>query len=91
MINKKKKISLKLKKKFKPYFIKKNKIFTFNYPINLNLNEKNEQKIKYIYLKKEKKINKKLIGIKGQYLIFNDGYVFNIRNHEGYIIKMKIY
>ena len=31
-----------------------------------------------------------LAGIKGQYLIFEDQTVFNIRNHEGYIVKIKL-
>lgn len=31
-----------------------------------------------------------LKGIKGQYLIFEDGTVFNVRNHEGYVIQLSI-
>ncbi|MGB4546828.1 MAG: DUF2797 domain-containing protein, partial [Flavobacteriaceae bacterium] len=29
-----------------------------------------------------------LSGIKGQYLIFEDQRVFNVRSHEGYIVKL---
>jgi hypothetical protein len=32
----------------------------------------------------------KLMGVKGQYLLFEDGTVFNIRNSEGYKVKLKI-
>lgn len=32
-------------------------------------------------------IDKKLIGIKGQYLLFEDGSVINIRSHSGYLVK----
>jgi hypothetical protein len=32
-------------------------------------------------------IDGKLVGIKGQYLIFSNGSVFNIRKHSGYYIK----
>ncbi|HET8884847.1 MAG TPA: DUF2797 domain-containing protein [Salinimicrobium sp.] len=32
-----------------------------------------------------------LKGIKGQYLIFEDGMVFNIRNHEGYEVDLRIF
>ncbi len=32
----------------------------------------------------------KLIGIKGQYLIFEDGTVFNIRSFEGYKVRLSI-
>lgn len=32
----------------------------------------------------------KLMGIKGQYLIFEDGTVFNIRTFEGYVVEINI-
>ena len=32
----------------------------------------------------------KIIGIKGQYLLFEDGTVFNIRTYEGYVVKMSV-
>jgi hypothetical protein len=32
----------------------------------------------------------RLIGIKGQYLIFEDGTVFNIRTYEGYVIRISL-
>jgi len=35
-------------------------------------------------------ISGKLTGIKGQYLIFSDGSVLNIRKHNGYLINMEI-
>lgn len=33
-------------------------------------------------------IDKKLIGIKGQYLMFEDGSVINIRSHSGYLVNL---
>jgi len=30
------------------------------------------------------------MGIKGQYLLFEDGTVFNIRNNEGYKVQLTI-
>lgn len=33
-------------------------------------------------------IDKKLTGIKGQYLIFEDGSVINIRSHSGYLVNL---
>ncbi len=68
-----------------PYFLSKPEVFEFTYPV-----EKYPQKIKSVKLDKTKKISGKLIGIKGQYLLFDDGRVFNVRNHEGYIVKMEI-
>jgi hypothetical protein len=32
----------------------------------------------------------KLTGIKGQYLIFENGTVFNIRSSEGYVVRMEV-
>ena len=31
-----------------------------------------------------------LVGIKGQYLIFESGHVFNVRKHSGYLVKFSI-
>lgn len=31
-----------------------------------------------------------LKGIKGQYLIFEDGVVFNVRKHEGYEVSLNV-
>jgi hypothetical protein len=32
----------------------------------------------------------KLTGIKGQYLLFEDGTVFNVRTFEGYVVKISL-
>lgn len=71
--------------KYKKYIIENNKIYTFKYPI-----KKYPKHIKLIKLDKLKIIKIKLKGIKGQYLIFNNNYVLNIRNHIGYNINLKI-
>ena len=47
-------------------------------------------KINSLTLEKTKAYAGKLMGIKGQYLIFEDGTVFNIRNHEGYVVELEI-
>jgi len=31
-----------------------------------------------------------LKGIKGQYLLFQDGTVFNVRNHEGFVVEINV-
>lgn len=41
-------------------------------------------KVKSIKFDKQQSIESTLIGIKGQYLMFGDGTVFNVRSHEGY-------
>jgi len=54
-----------------------------NYPFHTLLN-----KILTTKLENNVLSNKRLIGIKGQYLIFEDNSVLNIRNHEGFKIKI---
>ena len=37
--------------------------------------------------KKNNNIEGRLLGIKGQYLIFDNDRVFNVRSHQGYIVQ----
>jgi hypothetical protein len=46
------------------------------------------QKVKSLSLEKQPEITGVLAGIKGQYLIFEDGSVTNIRNQSGYVIEL---
>lgn len=46
-------------------------------------------KVKSMKFDKEPIIEKKLVGIKGQYLIFDDNTVLNIRSHTGYWINIE--
>ena len=48
------------------------------------------KKINSLSLDKTPVFSGKLMGIKGQYLIFKDGTVFNIRSYEGYVVNFKI-
>lgn len=48
------------------------------------------QKVKSLKLDKAPLIEKKLMGIKGQYLIFEDDSVINLRAHTGYRIKLEV-
>ena len=47
-------------------------------------------KIKSLSLDKTPSFQGKLMGIKGQYLIFEDGTVFNVRSSEGYVVQINI-
>lgn len=81
----KEELKLKIQNKKNINFLSiNNNIFEFKYPITYYPN-----KITSINLIKSKNINGILIGIKGQYLIF-DNQVFNWRNHEGYIIELEL-
>lgn len=73
-----------VKKEFVKYFIDDNEITEINYPV-LNYPEK----VNSVTFEKEVKIEGKLSGIKGQYLIFEDGKVLNIRKHNGYEVELE--
>jgi len=47
------------------------------------------KKVKSLNLEKTPVYQGHLAGIKGQYFIFDDGTVFNVRNHEGYYIGLR--
>lgn len=48
------------------------------------------KKVGSLNLDKSPSFRGKLTGIKGQYLIFEDGTVFNIRSYEGYVVRLEI-
>ena len=58
---------------------------TFSYPVN-----KYPQKVKSINLDKNPYYKGVLTGIKGQYLIFEDNMVINIRKYSGYEIEFGV-
>ena len=41
-------------------------------------------------LNKLEEITGRLWGIKGQYLIFDDGTVLNMRKHTGYLVELEV-
>lgn len=69
----------------KPYFVVDPEIYHLNFPVL-----KYPTKVKSLNLTKTPQHEGKLVGIKGQYLIFEDGIVFNVRSHEGYVVEIKI-
>ncbi|MEN1728607.1 MAG: DUF2797 domain-containing protein [Pseudomonadota bacterium] len=58
-------------------------VCTINYPV-----ERYPEKVKSVGFDKQPDIEGRLIGIKGQYLIFDDNRVLNIRKHNGYRVAM---
>lgn len=61
------------------YVLEKCEVETFNYPVL-----KYPQKVTSLKLDTTPTIEKKLTGIRGQYLIFEDDTVINLRSHSGY-------
>ena len=76
-----------LPNELKPYIIRRDKILIseFKFPV-----DKYPTKVKSLNLSKTPNYVGKLTGIKGQYLIFDDQTVFNIRSNEGQKIKLII-
>ncbi len=68
-----------------PYFAEQEKIYDLEFPV-LHY----PKKVNSLNLDKTPLYNGKVMGIKGQYLLFEDGTVFNIRSYEGYVVKMSV-
>ncbi len=66
------------------FFSEDDEATALNYPVN-----KYPEKIKSLSLDKMPIVSGLLSGIKGQYLLFDSGEVFNIRKHTGYYVKIK--
>lgn len=69
----------------KDYYLGNSKELEISFPVL-----QYPQKIKSLTLKKTAFYEGVLKGIKGQYLIFEDGMAFNVRNHEGYEVALSV-
>ena len=67
----------------KQYVSRNSDINKVNFPVI-----KYPSKVKSVTLDKVPQIEEKLIGIKGQYLLFDNDTVFNVRRHAGYLIQL---
>lgn len=84
LLDEKEKLKKLIPNEVMPYFLENHlKITTIKYPV-LQF----PLKIKTLSLEKIPDYKGKLIGIKGQYLIFEDSTVFNVRSSEGYKVKL---
>ncbi|MXN92171.1 DUF2797 domain-containing protein [Flavobacterium sp. Sd200] len=61
------------------------KLYTLEYPVL-----EYPKKISSLNLNTSPNCTGKLNGIKGQYLIFEDGTVFNVRSYEGYVVQINV-
>lgn len=73
----------KLHADFQKYACNDDEISEINYPV-----KKYPEKVKSLNFHKTPVIEDVLVGIKGQYLIFDSGAVVNIRKHSGYLVKV---
>ena len=67
------------------YIIENNEETTINFPV-----EKYPLKPKSLNIVKEQTYTGVLVGVKGQYLIFEDETVFNVRANEGLVVKLEL-
>ena len=74
-----------LSNNLKKYYLNNEDMIDLEYPIIKNL-----EKIKSFNIEKFKTIKKILSGIKGQYLMFDDNHVLNVRKYTGYNFTIKI-
>ncbi|WP_455170155.1 DUF2797 domain-containing protein [Aegicerativicinus sediminis] len=69
----------------KSYFISNNSETNIHFPVL-----KYPTKLNSLNLEKSQQFKGKLMGIKGQYLIFEDNTVFNVRSSEGLYVSIEI-
>ncbi|ALJ06026.1 hypothetical protein APS56_13185 [Pseudalgibacter alginicilyticus] len=67
------------------YYIENNTETNIEFPVY-----KYPEKPKSLNLLKQQQFSGKLVGIKGQYLIFEDNTVFNIRSNEGLVVNILV-
>lgn len=67
------------------FHLQKNDLYEMNYPVLEYPN-----KVNSLSLEKTPSFKGKLMGVKGQYLIFENGTVFNVRGSEGYVVRLEV-
>jgi hypothetical protein len=67
------------------YISEEDNITEINYPVN-----EYPEKVKSLSFDKLEEITGRLWGVKGQYLIFDDGTVLNMRKHTGYMVELEV-
>jgi hypothetical protein len=67
------------------YYCDDDRVWEFRYPV-----QQIPEKLNSVSFDKETLIGGVLSGIKGQYLLFRDGNVLNIRKHNGYFLEVEV-
>ncbi len=73
-----------LPEEYEPFFFDDDTVTEIKYPV-----VKYPEKVKSLKLDNVPEFKGKLTGIKGQYLLFEDGHVFNVRSHAGYKVSFE--
>ena len=69
---------------YQEYMLTEEEILNIEYPVN-----EYPTKVKSLSFDKTPTIQGRLMGIKGQYLLFEDGQVLNMRKHQAYVLEFK--
>ena len=85
LLDKKKEMLEHLSNELRQFECDDNEITEINYPV-----EEYPEKVKSLSFDKFNEIEGRLWGIKGQYLMFDDGTVLNIRKHNGYKVGLEV-
>jgi len=86
LVAEKERLSVFIPEEVKPYFLANNlKEINIEFPVS-----QYPAKVKSLNLDNTPNFSGLLKGIKGQYLIFEDGTVFNVRGAEGYVVSLLI-
>ena len=85
LLDEKSKAAQNLVPELQKYLISEDEITYIEYPVEFF-----PPKVKSLSFDKVKQYKGKLVGIKGQYLIFDDNSVFNIRKHNGYLGRLEV-
>jgi len=83
LIEKKHELFFKLNPNLHQFEAEDEEITEINYPV-LEF----PQKVKSVGFDKFNEIQGRIMGIKGQYIIFDNNTVLNIRKHNGYVIDL---
>ena len=70
---------------YQEYLLTEEEVLNIEYPVN-----EYPTKVKSLSFDKTPVIEGRLMGIKGQYLIFDDGRVLNIRKHQAYVLEFSV-
>ena len=86
LVQEKAKVQAWLPDEVREYFsLEKNEIIAMHYPVAAY-----PTKVNSLNLDKTPFYQGQLIGVKGQYFLFQDGTVFNVRSYEGYVVQIAI-
>jgi hypothetical protein len=85
LVHWKEKLTPQLPNEVKEYLVQNNTETHLEFPVH-----QYPEKVKSLNLKKQASFEGILKGIKGQYFIFDSGRVFNVRSHEGFVVKLEL-